>query len=298
MGGDNTSKRVLFTGGTGFVGRNTLPVLEACGRFEVFAPRRAELNLFSPEEVCAYVADNAIDVVFHAANPNASKNDLDSDATLYQDSMRMFMPVYECRDLVERVVYLGSGAELDKRRDLARVGEEAFGESMPVNDYGQAKYVQMLLAQGAENVHNLRLFACFGPFDHWTKFITHCIRSVLAGVEITIRQDCRFDYLHVSDFARVIAWSLDAPLAYKDYNVGSGKSHLLSEIATMVVGAMGSDLPVRVLNEGLNREYTPNVDRLSAESGLVEGFLSLEEGIALQIAHEKEVYPPGGYDRV
>lgn len=298
MNQTQTRKRVLFTGGSGFVGRNVIPVLEETGRFEVFAPRRAELNLFSPEEVRAYVVDNKIDVIFHSANPNASKNALDSDDTLYQDSMRMFMPLFECRDIVERVVYLGSGAELDKRRDLACVREEAFGESVPVNDYGQAKFIQMRLAEGAENVYNLRLFACFGPWDHWTKFITHCIRSVIAGVELTIRQDCRFDYLHVSDFARVIAWSLDAPLAHKDYNVGSGKSYLLSEIATMVADVMGADVPVRVLNDGLNREYTPCVERLSAESGLVDSFLSLREGIELQVAHEKEVYPEGGYDRL
>lgn len=293
-----TRKKVLFTGGSGFVGRNVIPHLKETGRFEVLAPRRAELNLFDPDEVKAFVVDNKVDVIFHSANPNASKNELDSDTTLYQDSMRMFMSLFECRDLVERVVYLGSGAELDKRRDLACVREEAFGERVPVNDYGQAKFIQMRLAQGVENVHNLRLFACFGPWDHWTKFITHCIRSVLAGVEITIRQDCRFDYLYVSDFARVIAWSLDAPLAHKDYNVGSGTSYLLSEIATMVVDVMGADVPVRVLHDGLNKEYTPCVERLSFESGLVETFLSLREGIELQVAHEKEVYPEGGYERL
>ena len=42
-------KRILFTGGTGFIGRNLLPDLR--GKYQVEAPRRQELDLKDSEAV-------------------------------------------------------------------------------------------------------------------------------------------------------------------------------------------------------------------------------------------------------
>ena len=279
-------KRVLFTGGSGFVGRNVVPVLAE--RFEVIAPRRDELDLLDADSVARFVEARAVDAIVHSANPNPVKNAAcDRADSMVEDSLRQFFNVVRQRGDVEQVLYFGSGAEYDKRGEVSLAKECEIGRSVPADGYGFAKYVENELARGTANVTNLRLFACFGPFDHSSKFITHCIRCVLDGSPVTVRQDCLFDYLHVSDVARTVAFFLENPPQQRDYNLASGSPRLLSDIAVQVVRLMGADAPVEILAPGMNREYTADVSRLASETGLVESFLPLEEGIRMQIEFER-----------
>lgn len=278
-------KTILLTGGTGFVGRNILPILEEGNT--VLAPPRAELDIKEPDAVASFVQDHGVDVIVHTANPNPAKNvECDSTATLFEDSMRAFMSVYLQRDNVESILYLGSGAEYDKGLEMHEIGESEAGRSFPADSYGAAKYIQNALASSTENVTNLRLFACFGPYDHESKFITHCIRCVLLCRDVTIRQDCRFDYLHVSDLGRIISRFASTAPEHRDYNVASGHRYLLSEIARIVMDEMGSDASPMLLKSGLNREYTADVSRLEDETGLLSTAMSLRDGIASQIEFE------------
>lgn len=278
---------VLLTGGSGFVGRNVSPILDKTSNLLV--PSRAELNLLDADALSRYVDEHDVDVIVHSANPNPVKNPRDDgDRDMFAASIRSFMNVFRLRNSCPRLLYLGSGAEFDKRRDLHRIKEEEVAGSIPIDAYGEAKYVINSIAQNSDNVTNLRLFACYGPYDHDSKFITHCIRSVLLGRDITIRQDCRFDYLHVYDLAKVIDYFIHNEPQYRDYNVASGSSKLLSEIAQMVLDIMESDLQIQILNPGMNKEYTASVERLDQETGLPTEFMSLSEGIALQVSFEKE----------
>ena len=288
------SKKILVTGGTGCVGRNSMSLLRS--HFDVLAPRRAELDVTSADAVESYVKKHHPDVIVHLANPNPAKNVLDESVDMFRGSIDSFMGCYRSRELVEKVVYLGSGAELDKRYDMCLVHEEDFGRSYPTDAYGASKYVENTIARTADNVINLRLFACYGPGDHWSKFITHCIRSIMAGADITIRQDCYFDYLHVSDLAKVIVWAVESDTKYKDYNICTGVRYLLSEIAEMVREQMHSDAKIELLTDGMNCEYTASPDRLRRE--YFDEFLNLEEGVKRQIDYERSVYPEGGYDRL
>lgn len=282
-------KTVLLTGGTGFVGRNVAPILaRTC---IVLAPNRDDLALMDAQAVRVYLEENHVDAIIHSANPNPCKNpQRDSDRTMFEDSLRMFLNLYAHRALVEKMIYLGSGAEFDKRYDIDALSEEGGATRVPSDGYGVAKYLMNELAKASENVYNIRLFACYGPYDHESKFITHCIRCVLAGLPITIRQDCMFDYMHVFDLADVLAYAVDHHLAFHDYNVGSGRRVALSEIARIVCSLMGVEERIAIENGGWNHVYVPGIERLSSETGLVQGFISLEQGIAMQIEHERNQY--------
>lgn len=278
---------VLMTGGSGFVGCNIAPALEKTNRLLI--PTRAELDLLDADAIARYVEEHEVDIIVHSANPNPVKNpQADGEKDMFSASIRSFMNIFRLRNSCSRILYLGSGAEFDKRRDLHRITEEEVASSVPVDPYGEAKYVINSLAQNVDNVTNLRLFACYGPYDHDSKFITHCIRSILLGRDITIRQDCRFDYLHVYDLGKVIDYFLHNEPKERDYNIASGSSFMLSEIAQMVLDLMGSDLRIEILNPGLNKEYTASIDRLDRETGLASSFISLSEGIQIQIDFEKE----------
>ena len=278
--------KVLFTGGTGLVGRNVIPILK--DTFNIYSPSRLELNLLDGNAVKEYILYHDFDVVIHSANPNPVKNPLDCQDKMFEDSLRSFINLYRCKDDIGKLLFIGSGAELDKSEDMCQISEEGFDRSVPEDVYGFAKYIMNDLALNSNNVYNLRLFACYGPTDHESKFISHCIRSILRNKDITIRQNCFFDYIHTKDLANIISYFIENEPKYHDYNIASGSRYSLVEIAQKVIDVMHSDKQIVLLSEGMNKEYTPNINRLLDEIGPYK-FLTLEEGIKTLIPYEEEV---------
>ena len=272
--------RILFTGGTGFIGRNAIPILSCC--HEIIAPSRNDLNLLDPKAVSAFLIDHSIDVVIHSANPNPANGTGDEPGNLYSDSVQMFSSFYENRGLVKRIIHLSSGAIYNKACDIHLATEEQAFDSMPRDDYGRAKRAILRMTEG--NIYGFILFGCYGPSDAGSKFITHCIRCRLRDEPITIRQDCWFDYLHVFDLAHILAWAVDHEMQHNVYNICSGTPVLLSAIAQEVNHQMGP-ASIEFLRGGLNLEYTGSNRRLRAEYD--RPFITLEEGIARQISWER-----------
>lgn len=272
--------KILFTGGSGFVGRNILPLLAE--NYEMVSPRRDELNLLDAEQVERYVKDGNFDIIIHSANTNPVKNDVDKKVSMTEGSLRCFMNLYRVRGYCKKLLYLGSGAEFAKTSDMHVITEEEFDREVPQDEYGFAKYIMNELARHSENVYNLRLFAVYGPTDWPTKFIRHCIDSIIDNVPITIRQDCYFDYMQVTDLFYIICWFIEHEPKYHDYNICSGEQHSLSEIAGVVKEAMCSNMPVKILSPGWNKEYTGSNQRLLNEIKPYE-FISLQDGVKIQI---------------
>jgi GDP-L-fucose synthase len=277
-------KKVLLTGGSGFIGRNIINHLgTVC---ELYAPKRDELNLFCEDDVREYIQTHHIDIVIHSAMPNPVKNNLDKAERMVEDSIRMFMNLYQAQDCYERMYMIGSGAEYDKSRDIVQIKEEEEGRSIPKDSYGLAKYTMNQLVEHSDKQCNLRIFGCYGPTDHESKFITHAIRCCMRNEDITIRQNCYFDYMHVSDLANILEYFIYHVPEYRAYNVCTGTRHTLEEIAGMVREQMCTDNQIVMLKAGWNKEYTGSNERLLGEMGDYR-FMSLSEGIKAQIESEK-----------
>lgn len=280
-------RKILLTGSSGFVGKNLLPLLSE--NYNICAPLRTELDLKDEKQVRQYLSDNRFDAVVQCANPNPVKNaQYDRQETMLEDSLRIFMNFYNTRDLYGKLIYFGSGAEYDKTRDIKFVTEEIVTESIPKDKYGLAKFYMNELARKSDNVYNIRLFGCYGPYDHESKFLTHVIRCCMNNEAITIRQDCFFDYMQVFDLAKVILYFIENDMKWHDYNVCSGKTIKLTEIAEIIKKQMNVSNEIEVLKEGFNKEYTACNKRLLEEAGDAIRFTDIEKGIGIQIKYEEQ----------
>lgn len=277
-------KRVLLTGGSGFIGRNVKPYLETI--CELYAPSRNNLNLYDENDVRNYIVNQNIDLVIHSANPNPVKNTLDRQETMFEDSIRMFMNLYNASDCYEMMYFLGSGAEYDKSKDIVFIREDEEFRSVPCDSYGLAKFTINKIISKSDNICNLRIFACYGPNDHESKFITYVVNCCLDNKDITIRQNCYFDYMHVNDLAKIMGYFINNKPKYRSYNVCSGKRISLYEIADLVRNIIGTSNKIKVIKDGFNKEYTASNERLLEEIGSYK-FLSLEDGIRIQIESER-----------
>jgi len=255
-------KTIMLTGSTGFVGRNLLPLLNKS--YSVYTPTRKELDLYDANAIRKYIKNNQFDVVLHFANPTGH-NPLDLQQGLFETSLRVFMSIMQCADLCGKIVYLGSGAEYGKHRDISSISEDSFGEVLPEDSYGLSRYIMSKIAVKHDNVINLRLFACCGPGDPPHKLIPHIINCIKTENSINLNQNVWFDFLYVLDIFPVLVHFIENPAKYKNYNLCSGERILISEIANQVRKQMGSIKEILFNKEGLNLEYTGSNARLKSE---------------------------------
>jgi GDP-L-fucose synthase len=257
-----TTKRLLLTGGSGFIGRNLFehPALQC---YEILAPRHADLELTDEDAVRSYIKNERIDLVVHSAVKPGHRNAKDA-SQLLATNLRMFFSLARNQDLFESLVVIGSGAIYDNRYYGAKRAEESYDEHVPVDDHGFAKYVIEKSIEGTENVFDLRVFGIYGKYeDYQIRFISNMVCKALAGLPLTIKQDRQFDYLFVDDLAPVIARVLEVGLPWPSINVTPDHSSSLVAIAQTVLEVVGrTDLPLRVAQAGQGLEYSGDNSRL------------------------------------
>lgn len=270
-------KKILLTGSSGFVGSNVLPFLEK--KYCVYAPKRCDLDVRNTTQVRDFLKKEQFDVIVHLASPSPVRNSqCDKFETLFKDSLKIFMNFYSSQKYFGKMLYSGSGAEFDKRRDIISVTEDEIGEYIPDDDYGFSKYMINGLANSSQNIYNLRIFGCYGPNEYNYKFITHAIHCCMENKPITIRQDCYFDYLYVDDYARYLEYFIENKPNHHAYNVSSGKRIKLSSIAEIIKREMNNPHPIKILSEGMNTEYTASNERIISETN-IKNITSIETGV-------------------
>ena len=271
-------KRILLTGGNGFIGRNIKEQLSE--NYEVFAPTSKELDLLNVQAVGEYLRKNNITDVIHSAIYNQKRRNINSEIDL-SANLKMFYNLIEYTQYLDKMIYFGSGAEYDKRFSIHMAKEETFGKRIPLmNDYGLSKYLMNLEARNSKNVYNLRLFGVYGQYeDIKTYFISHLCQCALQGVPLTIRQECIFDFLYVDDLIMPIQWFLENTPKFHDYNICSAKPIKLSEIAYIANNIFGKELSIKFLKDGMNLEYTGDNQRFNNEIKEEWLLTSIEEGI-------------------
>lgn len=261
--------KVLVIGKNGFVGKNLCEFFQNIDDITLYSIGSREVNLIDEKSVNNYFEGKTFDVIINSAIYNPRVGTGKEPHRELEYDLRMFHNVVRHRDKCKKMIYFGSGAEYDKRFPICSVSEDEIGKTVPVTDYGFAKYLigREIDSGMYENVYNLRIFGLFGKYENWaTTFISGACCKAIKNLPITIRQDVYFDYLYIDDFCRMIDRfiRLDSP-EYHTYNICSGRRVLLTEIAEIVKQVSGKDVPVYVCKEGLANEYSASNQRLINE---------------------------------
>lgn len=258
-------KKILLTGGEGFIAKNILEQLK--DDYDIASIDIKNLDLLDSAKVFDYLKNNKFDTIIHAANYDAStKFTLNDPAKVLENNLRMFFNIARCKNYFNKMIYFGSGAEFGRENWVSKMKESDFDKNAPKDQYGFSKYIMTKYAQLNNGIYNLRLFGVFGKYEDFRyRFISNaCCRAVM-NMPIIINQNTHFDYLHIDDLARVVKWFIDNEPKNKVYNVCLGQVYDLKTIAEKIIKISGKDLKIEIKNPGINREYSGDNSLLTAE---------------------------------
>lgn len=253
---------ILLTGCRGFIGKNLKEYLEK--KYTVFAPTHQELELTNREKIAEFSRKNKINIVIHAAGVGGHRKQRNDN--LIEKNLKMFFSIVENPVKFERIIFLGSGAEYDRSKNIENVKEFEFGKNIPEEDYGFSKYICSKYIEKSKNIMNLRLFGVFGKYeDCETRFISNIICRVLFDLPVQMNQNMRLDYIFIEDLCKIIDYFIQNPPLYKFYNVSNGEHLDLLTIAEKIKEISGKNFEIKIKKPGMNNPYTCDNSLLKEE---------------------------------
>jgi GDP-L-fucose synthase len=257
---DLASKRVLVTGGSGFLGRHVVGALKDVGCREIFAPRRAEYDLTREPDARRLYADLNPQIVIHlAAVVGGIGANRDSPGRFFYENVMIGALTMEQARLhgVEKFVGIGTICEYPKMAPVPFFeGDLWNGYPEETNaPYGIAK--KMLLVQGQAyrdqygfNSLHLLPVNLYGPEDNFDPATSHVIPALIrrcfeandAGAPELVcwgTGKATREFLFVEDAARAIVAATERYDGRDPVNVGAGFEISIRDLAMLIAELTG-----------------------------------------------------------
>ena len=275
-------RRVLVTGGGGFVGRLALPLLRQRG-FDVHAPRHAAADLLAPGVAAAEVARCRPTHLLHLAwNATPGRFWTAPDNLDWVAASLALHRAFAAAGGT-RAVFAGTCAEYDwSHAEL----DEAATPCLPATLYGTAKdSLRRLVTASPEGVSLAwgRIFFLYGPGEARGRLVSDMIGALLAGQEAHCGEGlAERDFMHVADVAGALVSLLESEVT-GPVNIASGNCLPLRSVIDEIAAQIGRpDLlryGARPTPPGEPRRLAAASRRLRQEVGFTPRF-GLRDGLA------------------
>jgi len=307
------SKRILVTGGAGFIGTNLVRELESRGH-EVFAidlfnterENYARADVRSYRQVERIFERHSFDYVYHLAAEYGRWNGEDYYENLWQTNVIGTKHMIRLQEKLKFRMIFFSSAEV--YGDFEGVMTEDVMEKNPIgdtyqmNDYAITKWAGELMCLnsakmfGTETVR-VRPVNCYGPHEHYTPyrgFIPKFIYHALFRKPYTVFRGHRRIIDYVEDSCRTWANIVDNFIPGAVYNV-AGRPEWerdIREYSDLILAATGRDDSLVTYEEA--EPFTTKVKTIDCSRAIRDlghdPKVPPEEGIRRTVAWMKEYY--------
>ncbi len=256
------NRKVVVTGGAGFLGRRVVALLEAEGA-TVVAPRRSEFDLTEPGAAERLVAAHQPTDIFHlAAQVGGIGYNLAQPAPLYLSNLLMGTHIIEAARLggVTNTVLVGTVCSYPKYTPVP-FSEDDLWNGFPEETnapYGIAKKAHLIHAQVNAAQYGQRLAYViptnlYGPGDKYHPTVSHVIPALIKKCVEAVEQGASYidvwgtgtasrEYLYVDDAARAIVTAGEVGAhehGVEPINLGADREVTIKETVELIARLTG-----------------------------------------------------------
>jgi len=266
MSGFWNDRRVLVTGGGGFLGGAVLRRLESLAPASVAAPSSAEVDLRRADAVEQLFAEVAPDLVIHlAARVGGIGANMARPAGLYLDNLLMGTFVLDAalRHGTAKTVMLGTICSYPKYTPVP-FSESSLWQGYPEETnapYGVAKLAQLTQLQANRDEHGqsavyLLPTNLYGPGDKFHPAVSHVIPALVKKCVDAVEADADHidvwgtgsasrEFLYVDDAAAGVLLAAEHYDGREPVNLGTDEEMPIKDLVTIICELVGFEGEVR-----------------------------------------------------
>lgn len=291
--------KIFITGGTGFLGYNTILRLLSEGHSVYALVRRQGTNLSlvnhsrlhllygSLEEIESLKCETDIDSCIHFAWGGVNRDGVNNKVIQQQNvnntlNLLSFLKVHQCQ------FFIDAGSRQEYAPCEGPISEES--PCNPVSEYGKWKleaYHEVCdRIDKSMGYAHLRIFSTYGYGDHPWSLINTSIEKMIKGEPMELGL-CRhfWSFLYIDDFTNLVSLMISCSKNEKRnevYNVGSGFIQPLCYFVNSIKNIVSSDSLLQFGKFTENKESTfpliPNISKANYKFGWNEK-VTFEDGI-------------------
>jgi GDP-L-fucose synthase len=256
------AKRIVVTGGAGFLGSNVVRKLEERGCNEVFVPRSNDYNLVEMEAVKRVYKDAKPDIVIHlAARVGGIGANMRNPGSFFYDNLMMGVQLIEQGRLsgIEKFVAIGTICAYPKFTPVP-FKEESLWDGFPEETnapYGLAKKMLLVQAQAYRQQYGFNAIYLlpvnlYGPGDNFNPDYAHVIPALIKKVfDAKDKGEKRIvawgngkptrEFIYVEDAAEGIVLATEKYNKPDPVNLGAGFEISIKDLAELICELAGFD---------------------------------------------------------
>jgi len=274
---------ILIVGGGSFIAKSIFPNLNQ--RYKVTSLNKKQLNLLNINDLQEFFKDKYFDFIINCAIVGGRLLGEDNPNIFYQNVL-IQENLLKFSNNCGKFIFFGSGGQEDRTKDICNLKEGEF-RNIPQNCYSLSKFINTQRTLNNNRVILLRIFNIFGPEEPDNRFIKSSILKYINHKDIEIWSDKLFDFFGWNDLCIALEYILNNPSEkYFELNLVYFKKYLMSEIVGIINRLDNYNVPVKILDNGVNKHYYGSGFKL-AEMGLKLNGLNKEiENIYLKLKNE------------